>query len=102
MSSSDLATGRAEALNKTITEIMKFLKDSGNRPGGPRARLRPFLRFGRAVVQARRPPRPYSELPAVQGDRQAFKKASLRNRARILPGPESANQHHFENKAQES
>jgi hypothetical protein len=44
MSSSDLATGRAEALNKTITEIMKFMKDSGNRPGGPRARLRPFLR----------------------------------------------------------
>ena len=43
MSSSDLATGRAEALNKTITQIMKFLKDNGDRPGGPGARLRPFL-----------------------------------------------------------
>ena len=43
MTSTDLAQGRAEALNKTITEIMDFLGDDEKRPGGFRAKLRPYL-----------------------------------------------------------
>jgi hypothetical protein len=36
--------GRSESLNKTITEVMKFLGDNAtSRPGGWGAKLRPFL-----------------------------------------------------------
>lgn len=35
--------GRSDSLNKTITEVMTFLKDDGERPGGRGARLRHFL-----------------------------------------------------------
>src|SRR6202035_3954669 len=35
--------GRAESLNKTITEVMEFLGDEAGRPGGRGAKRRPFL-----------------------------------------------------------
>lgn len=44
MGSADLSQGRSEALNKTISEIMKFLGDNAKRPGGTGADLRGFLR----------------------------------------------------------
>lgn len=43
MADEDLARGRSEALNKTITEIMKFLGYNAKRPGGNGAKLRVFL-----------------------------------------------------------
>ncbi len=44
MANRDVVKGRSEAINKTITEIMKFLEDDGERPGGRGADLRGFLR----------------------------------------------------------
>lgn len=38
-----MAKEASESLNKTITEIMRHLNQSGPRPGGPGAKLRPFL-----------------------------------------------------------
>ena len=43
MPTKDLVRGRAQSLNKTITEVMKFLADGSQRPGGPAAGLRNFL-----------------------------------------------------------
>ena len=43
MQNADLKRGRADSLNKTITEIMHFLRDDAERPGGAGAKLRPFL-----------------------------------------------------------
>lgn len=43
MTSRDRVTVRSESLNKTITEVMAFLKDDGERPGGSGAKLRKFL-----------------------------------------------------------
>lgn len=43
MANRDLVTGRSESLNKTISEIMKFLRDGSGRPGGRGANLRDFL-----------------------------------------------------------
>lgn len=43
MVSRDLVRGRSESLNKTISEIMKFLGDDAERPGGTGVDLRDFL-----------------------------------------------------------
>lgn len=43
MQSRDLKRGRAESLNKSITEIMHFLGDDAERPGGVGSKLRPYL-----------------------------------------------------------
>jgi hypothetical protein len=39
----DGGKGASQSLNKTITEIMDFLADEGERPGPGRGKLRPFL-----------------------------------------------------------
>jgi hypothetical protein len=44
MANTDLVQGRSEALNKTISEIVKFLGDNAKRPGGIGVDLRAFLR----------------------------------------------------------
>lgn len=43
MASRDLVKGRSESLNKTISEIMKFLGDDAGRPGGIGANLCDFV-----------------------------------------------------------
>jgi len=43
MATRERIEGRSDSLNATITEVMDFLGDEGNRPGGWGAKLRPFL-----------------------------------------------------------
>jgi hypothetical protein len=43
MANRDLVQGRSESLNKSISEIMKFLGDASRRPGGMGVDLRGFL-----------------------------------------------------------
>ena len=43
MTTRERVEGRSESLNKTITELMEFLNDNADRPGGWGAKLRPFL-----------------------------------------------------------
>jgi len=43
MASKDLVHGASKSLNKTISEIMRFLGDNSRRQGGKGTRLRDFL-----------------------------------------------------------
>ena len=43
MATKERIEGRSESLNKTISEVMEFLGDGADRPGGFGAKLRPFL-----------------------------------------------------------
>jgi len=43
MATRERVEGHSESLNKTITEVMEFLDDNADRPGGWGAKLRPFL-----------------------------------------------------------